>query len=1332
MEKKVDKIAIVSISGVFPGASNLDKFLTNIKNKNDAIIEIPEKRWVLDKKDVVDKKVSPDHALSSKAGLITDFSFDPEGYKIDKDLLRDLDFTHKFVLHAAREAMENCHTNDEILKRSGVIIACISLPAENSSKLSYDIFFEGKDEKLSCYKSLGASILSFPAALIAKSFGLMGGCLTLDAACASSLYSIKLACDELLLNNADMMIAGGVSSPCSLYTQIGFSQLQALSPTGRCSPFDSRADGLVVGEGAGIIVLKRLKDALDCKDKIYGIIQGTGLANDIEGSLVAPASEGQIRALTQAFLSAGWPLDNVQYIECHGSATPVGDNTELNSMINLQQNLDAAGLVLNNKKEFSCAIGSVKSMTGHLLTAAGAAGMIKTLLAMNNKFLPPSLNFISPPDNSPLYDSCFKVQTSVSEWKKNSPGESRKFGVSGFGFGGINAHILVEEYNGQAGKSFYMPGRTFLSSPEIALVGMGAITGCTENIEKLNDFFIKGACPAPENKEYFIHNLPVSDYEFHIPPNQINDILPNQLLMLKCAKMALLDADIQTRPDGERDEKRVRFGAAIGIEFDYKATDFYLRWKKKAEQASDFDTVSEPLTATRTLGALGGIVASRIAREFRLGGPCFTVSSGNCSGLKAVDIGVKSLMAGETDIFLCGAVDMASDKRQIAVNNSLLPCDSNLSEIMPSEGACAVVLKTLDKAIKDNNRIYAVITGTGHASSGEFLYERGKTFKKTKDSYKLSLDRCLKNSNTKLSDIIHFEINSTFLNRKQGIENQALSEYFKKNLLMDSSLKLESARSVTGDTRGASGLVSMVKSAILLNNRSKKDIDMQGIKQNRICVSSIADDGGCTHIMLMEHHCRNKKIENIVNNNSFQDLPYDPDFIIKSTSDTLKAHDKFLELTRNNIKALKEQFSALTRLAPFISTGMEAGKALTIEETPAFTREQCLEFAVGKASNVLGDAFRVVDTYPVRVRLPAEPLMLVDRIIKIKGEMLSMGSGEIITQHDVKEDAWYLDGGCAPVSISIEAGQADLFLSSYLGIDHRVKGKRSYRLLDAKVTFHRSLPKPGETIEYHIEIDRFLKQGKVYLFFFHYKGYINNQILLSMRDGCAGFFNKEEVKKSGGIIITQKDKIKKKNRHLFKFPLKFSKESLNDDKVEALRHSDLYRAFGKEFENIKLGRCMRLPGERMHLIDRVLEIDPEGGRFAMGSITAEADINKDDWFLTCHFIDDMVMPGTLMYECCSHALRIFTMRMGWVTEKNDVFYDIIEGIESDLKCRGPVTVNTKKAGYFIEIKQMGYDPEPFVIADAHMYSDDLQIVFYKNMGLKIRGINEKDINRLWR
>ncbi|MCK5098218.1 MAG: beta-ketoacyl synthase, partial [Desulfobacteraceae bacterium] len=371
---------------------------------------------------------------------------------------------------------------------------------------------------------------------------------------------------------------------------------------------------------------------------------------------------------------------------------------------------------LDKKLTMQCSIGSVKSMTGHLLTGAGAAGMIKTLLAMENKFLPPSLNFSSPPANSPLIDSYFKVQTEVEEWKTKDSNTTRKAGISAFGFGGINAHLLVEEFVDDKKKDFYISLKNSYKNIPVAVVGMGAITGSSDNLIKLESIFSQGQCPAPEWSEsikenwFYIKKLPIIDHEFHIPPNQIDDILPNQLVMLKAAKMALFDAGINDRPE-KNENPRIDFGAAIGIEFDFKATNFYLRWKAQSDSIVTSLT-SPPLTATRTLGALGGIIASRVAREFKFGGPCFTVSAGNSSGLKAIGAGIKSLTSGEANVFLCGSVDMASDFRQFTLTKSLIPFKKN-PDIFSSEGAGAVVLKTLEQAIKDNDKIYGIIKGTG-------------------------------------------------------------------------------------------------------------------------------------------------------------------------------------------------------------------------------------------------------------------------------------------------------------------------------------------------------------------------------------------------------------------------------------------------------------------------------------------------------------------------------------------------------------------------------------------------------------------------------------------
>ena len=180
-----------------------------------------------------------------------------------------------------------------------------------------------------------------------------------------------------------------------------------------------------------------------------------------------------------------------------------------------------------------------------------------------------------------------------------------------------------------------------------------------------------------------------------------------------------------------------------------------------------------------------------------------------------------------------------------------------------------------------------------------------------------------------------------------------------------------------------------------------------------------------------------------------------------------------------------------------------------------------------------------------------------------------------------------------------------------------------------------------------------------------------------------------------------------------------------------MRKGDLGGCFGRQFSDIALAQSLRLPAGRMKLIDRILDLDPAGGKYGSGLIRAEADIHPDDWFLTCHFVDDMVMPGTLMYECCAHTLRVFLQRMGWVTERPGVYYEPVIAVESTLKCRGPVTPNTGKVIYEIEISAIGYKPQPYVIADAHMYADGHRIVHFKDLSLQMSGITRDEIESFW-
>jgi acyl transferase domain-containing protein len=464
--KKRTPVAVVGMAGLFPGAPDIDNFWQNIINKIETTVDIPADRWIIEPDLMYHSDPMPDKTFSKRACLINDFQFDPKGIDLDENLLNALDPLHKMVLQTGRKALDNCVTESVNKKNIGVVLAAIALPTDASSSITRKILGRSFEEKLfgtlspaqhqpitreECFAS---RVTGFPAAILAEGLGLGGGSFTLDAACASSIYAVKLACDELQHHRSDIMLAGGVSRPECLYTQVGFSQLRALSPSGRCSPFDKNADGLVVGEGVGILTLKRLDDALRDGDDIFATIQGIGLSNDMRGNLLAPDSEGQVRAMRNAYIASGWSPQDIDLIECHGAGTPLGDVVELQSMVNIWGESDGS------KRKFP--IGSVKSMVGHLLTAAGAAGMIKTLLALKHQILPPSLNFKRAPADSPLHNGPFRVQTETEEWKRRNDDTPLRAAVSAFGFGGINSHLLFEEWNNHRSHPRLWPSSAWL------------------------------------------------------------------------------------------------------------------------------------------------------------------------------------------------------------------------------------------------------------------------------------------------------------------------------------------------------------------------------------------------------------------------------------------------------------------------------------------------------------------------------------------------------------------------------------------------------------------------------------------------------------------------------------------------------------------------------------------------------------------------------------------------------------------------------------------------------------------------------------------------------
>jgi acyl transferase domain-containing protein/3-hydroxymyristoyl/3-hydroxydecanoyl-(acyl carrier protein) dehydratase len=1820
----------------------------------------------------------PDRVYAKRAGFLDESAIHVPWARLQLDPDAFGDPLEHLLLAAGIRAWDQAVTDPLDPRRVGLAVGNIVLPTAGASRLSDAILGRAFVRRLERQTGIELPdpigfearasdrwVAGRPLGLLAKALGLGGPQWSLDAACASSLFALELAVRALQAGRIDAALAGGVSRPDPLYTQMGFSQLRALSKRGRCAPFDARGDGLVVGEGAGLFVLKRLADALDHGDRVHAVIVGIGASNDVDGRLLAPSEEGQLRAMRAAYREAGWRPSDVDLIECHATGTPTGDAVEFASLRTLWS---------EEPRDRSCALGAVKANVGHLLTAAGAAALAKVLLCLEHESLVPVANFQSPGPSIPLADAPLRIPTACAPWttREDTP---RRAALSGFGFGGTNAHVLLQQYVPDA------PVRVFTPAPPItpvAVVGLGGRVGPWASARELFPRLLGAGraiepTPSPSMRDlpdpprgHFIDAIDIERGAFSIPPRELEACLPQQILMLDVAERAWRDA-------GEPDLSGPRTGVYVGVGLDLGTTDYHLRWslRRRARAWAEAqgrptqgpvfegwlaeltDAIAPALDANRTMGGLGSIVASRIARRFQIGGPSYVLSTEDGSGLAALDAAVDALRRGVIDRALVGAVDLTSDARAwMATASTVGLSDSTITaSLLPdadgpvaADGAIAVVLQRTDDAAPEHT--YAVIEGVGGASGG-----RDEPFGPDAPAYVRSLREALTHARTRPADIGWVCADGSGRPGADGTEIRGLLEVFGE------TPPVTAAPASVGHCGAASGLVSFAQACLGLSrrvlpgvpgDRSRRGglrtpgatprpwpIDRDG-ETRRAAVASLGVGGACHHVIVRasDHDGRTRHLESLplldeeadalfvvetdgigdledglrrlaaigadaptrggselargwaaergrapaaslglavlarngdqlsrlataalehmddpealrrqtagrvvyanepvpgevafvypgsgshfpgmgrslalhfpevlreledshrrVRSQLQSDLMWDADaaridadprglilgqvslgtvatrvlqaFGLKpqaaigyslgetaalfglgawqardemlrraETSPLFSTHlagpcaaarrqwalpddvdvqwmvgvvdadadavrdaltglpraallivntphqcvvgghgpqvetlaerlgvelhrlhgittvhcdvvapvaDDYREfhrlptqapdgirfysgnwgeaypvdqdraadsITANAVSGLDfprtirrawddgvrhfievgpgascsrmiaailgdrphtavsmsnangnernallrvlataiahripidtdplwteptvpgeaplrnlhriptartptktlpappnsvsvsgsgsgsvpevpaqagpdrwtDSYSDSDRGLPFVGPAQAAAAAhasflrlsarrqrlasellgrilpaaahvdpaVAVPTEPAaneapkptppvvFDREQCLQFATGSIVGCFGEAFAEVDGFPTRVRLPDEPLMLVDRVTVLEGKPGRLGPGRIVTEHDVRPGSWYLDSGRIPTAVLIESGQADLMLSAWLGIDFETRGRSMYRLLDATVTFHDALPRVGQVVRHDIRIERFFQQSGTWLFRFHFESSVDGKPLVSMRDGCAGFFSPDQLSDGQGVVQGRLEAARSSQPswtppELVDVP----PMTMDGARLDRLRAGDLVGAFGPDFEGLQLHAPLTLPSGKLRLLDRVTALEPVGGDEGLGRIVGEYDVHPDDWFLTCHFVDDNVMPGTLMYECCMHVLRVLLLRRGWVAESGESAFEPIIGVRSRLRCRGQVLPDTKVVGYEILVRRYVEGPEPAVICDARMYADGKWIVDIGDMAVRLSGTTWEALQRRW-
>jgi acyl transferase domain-containing protein len=479
-------VAIIGIGSIFAQARNVTEYWENILNKIDAITDVPPSRWnVADYYDPDPAK--PDKSYCKRGAFLPDIDFDPTEFGLPPNILEVTDVSQLLSLVVARDALEDAGYGEDhpaLRETTGCILGVVGVSSKIyvplTARLQYPVW-ERVLRKAGVSESDTQKIIekfklayvgweenSFPGSLtnvvagrIANRFDLGGTNCVLDAACATSLAAIKMAIMELVEGRADMMLTGGVDTDNSIGVYMSFSKTPAFSKGEAVRTFDAESDGMMAGEGIGMVVLKRLADAEHDGDRIYAVIRGVGSSSDGRyKSIYAPRPGGQAIALNRAYAEAGYSPATVGLLEAHGTGTPAGDPAEFQG---LREVFSAA----TEKRQF-IAIGSVKSQIAHTKGAAGVAGLIKVSLALHHKILPATINVKKPNPKLNVGNSPFYINSETRPWFRHEADIPRRAGVSAFGFGGTNFHIAVEEYQAEHHQGYRRnstPRMILLSAP---------------------------------------------------------------------------------------------------------------------------------------------------------------------------------------------------------------------------------------------------------------------------------------------------------------------------------------------------------------------------------------------------------------------------------------------------------------------------------------------------------------------------------------------------------------------------------------------------------------------------------------------------------------------------------------------------------------------------------------------------------------------------------------------------------------------------------------------------------------------------------------------------
>ncbi|MBP6518023.1 beta-ketoacyl synthase N-terminal-like domain-containing protein [Shewanella sp.] len=908
--KSASKIAIVGLATQYPDADNPQTFWQNLLDKKDSRTQISREKLNANPADYQGVQGQSDRFYCDKGGYIQHFQFDAKGYQLPESAFDGLDESFLWALDCSRKALQDAGIapSDAVLARTGIVMGTLSFPTARSNELFLPLYHQTVEKALqnklnqsafqladfgNSVNALNANNQALNVAngavahtaskLVSDALGLGGTQLSLDAACASSVYALKLACDYLTTGKADMMLAGAVSGADPFFINMGFSIFHAYPDHGISAPFDSNSKGLFAGEGAGVLVLKRLEDAERDGDNIYAVVSGIGLSNDGKGQFVlSPNSKGQVQAFERAYSAANTLPANIEVIECHATGTPLGDKVELASMERFFEDRLAGSAVP--------LIGSAKSNLGHLLTAAGMPGIMKMIFAMRSGRLPPSINLSAPISSPKGLFSAKNLPTELHAWPDKVGNDRRHAGVSVFGFGGCNAHLLLESYvpANTSSKHQQSTAQVSYQHTPLNIIGLASHFGPLSSINALDNTiharqhaFIplpakrwKGLDKHPEILANFgLPSVPQGAYidqfdfdflRFKVPPNEDDRLISQQLLLIKVADEAIRDANL--KPGG-------KVAVLVAMETELELHQFRGRVNLHTQLADSLkkqgitltqaeylalekiamDSVLDAAKLNQYTSFIGNIMASRIASLWDFNGPAFTISAAEQSVARCIDVAENLLSQESLDAVVIAAVDLSGSLEQVILKNAVSPVAFTATDAgwKVGEGAGALVLTAQSSAAQPSNAADNANTNSSYGNS--YGHISGQVFGAICDIQG--------NSNTaRICDdlLTQAKVNSSQISL---IETSiAVEQLDDSELVLNTLLPSVSERSQAADTLGhnfaAAGMASILSALLQLKNqvqlKNQTQLNKHSSQAQQHALVATFSQGKCSQLLLSQ------------------------------------------------------------------------------------------------------------------------------------------------------------------------------------------------------------------------------------------------------------------------------------------------------------------------------------------------------------------------------------------------------------------------------------------------------------------------------------------------